>query len=188
MTTAEQHRLIEEIRGGRTDKFGVIVEAYSDRVHALVAGIAGDDMTADELTQDVFIKAFKSLSSFRSKSTLDTWIYRIAYNTAIDHTRSKRNDALRLDDLQTERLSDTEVDAFFDQSNEEDPRLEALTTALDMLDADDRALLTMYYYEDLPVRDIAQVTGLKENNVKVKMLRARKKLYAIITHLTTQQL
>lgn len=183
MTTAEQHKLIDEIRLGRTERFSIIVDMFSDKVHALVAGIAGDPMTADELTQDVFIKAFRSLGSFRENSSLDTWIYRIAYNTAVDHSRRSRNNPLRLDELQTERLSDTEVDAFLDTPDEDDPRLALLPKALDMLPADDRAILTMFYYEEMSIREIARIMDIRENNVKVRLLRSRKKLYAIITHL-----
>ena len=183
MTKAEQHKLIDEIRQGRTDRFSIIVDMFSDKVHALVAGIAGDPMTADELTQDVFIKAFRSLGSFKSNSSLGSWIYRIAYNTAIDHSRRSRNNPLRFDDLHTERLSDSEVDAFLDSPDENDSRLALLPTALDMLPANDRAILTMFYYEDMPIREIACIMDIKENNVKVRLLRSRKKLYAIITHL-----
>lgn len=183
MILTEQHRLIDEILSGRTDRFGIIVDTYSDRIHALVAGIAGDPMTADELTQDVFIKAFRTLGSFKKSSSLETWLYRISYNTAIDHTRKQRNEALRLDDLQLERLSDTDVGNLLDSEDDTDPRLALLPDALDRLPADDRALLTFFYYEDMSVRDISAVTGIKESNIKVKLLRARKKLYAIITHL-----
>ena len=133
---------------------------------------------AEELTQDVFLKAFQQLSSFKAESTFSTWIYRIAINIAISAVRKKRNDVLRLDDSVFANLSDTQVDAALEDESEE--QMERLQQAMNQLEADERALITLYYLEEKPLAEVAFILGMTEGNAKVKLHRIRKKLYVLI--------
>ncbi|MBO4944152.1 MAG: RNA polymerase sigma factor [Muribaculaceae bacterium] len=187
MTQAEEQKLIEIVLAGRPDRFADIIDTYQQRVHSLVAGIVADVSTADEVTQDVFIKVFQQLGKFKGESSLGSWIYRITYNTAIDAARKSRQEATRLDSLQLSQLSDTDVEALLDadSSDGSEERIALLEQAMEKISAEERALITMQYYEELSVKEMARITGLTEANVKVKLMRTRKKLYILMTGQTT---
>jgi RNA polymerase sigma-70 factor (ECF subfamily) len=147
-------------------------------VFVLVDRIVSCQEDAEELTQDVFLKAFQQLSSFKAESSFSTWIYRIATNLAISAVRKKRNDVLRLDDSVFANLSDTQVDEALEDDSEE--QMERLQQAMNQLEADERALITLYYLEEKPLAEVAFILGLTEGNAKVKLHRIRKKLYVLI--------
>ena len=144
----------------------------------LVDRIVSCQEDAEELTQDVFLKAFQQLSSFKAESSFSTWIYRIATNLAISAVRKKRNDVLRLDDSVFANLSDTQVDEALEDESEE--QVERLQQAMNQLEADERALITLYYLEEKPLAEVAFILGMTEGNAKVKLHRIRKKLYVLI--------
>ena len=94
----EEAHIIKEILNGKTEQYEYFLDRYGQQVFVLVDRIVSCQEDAEELTQDVFLKAFQQLSSFKAESSFSTWIYRIATNIAISAVRKKRNDVLRLDD------------------------------------------------------------------------------------------
>ena len=90
MRQQQEHDLIERIAGGDTEAFAVLVDRYAHTVHALVARIVVTAEDAEEVTQDVFLKVFDHLPRFDHRSSPATWIYRIAFNTAVSHARRRR--------------------------------------------------------------------------------------------------
>ncbi|HJG78217.1 RNA polymerase sigma factor [Phocaeicola barnesiae] len=174
MKTEEQHK-IERILAGKTEEFAYFLDTYGQQVFTLIVRMTGSESDAEELTQDTFLKAFQHLSSFNGKSQFSTWIYRIAYNTALTALR-KKNIELTADEKLWNTLSDTETDDLLDDTSEN--RIEKLREALDRLPADERALITFFYEEEKNISEIAVITGQTEGNVKVKLYRLRKKLAA----------
>ena len=174
----EEAHIIKEILNGKTEQYEYFLDRYGQQVFVLVDRIVSCQEDAEELTQDVFLKAFQQLSSFKAESTFSTWIYRIATNIAISAVRKKRNDVLRLDDSVFANLSDTQVDAALEDESEE--QMERLQQAMNQLEADERALITLYYLEEKPLAEVAFILGLTEGNAKVKLHRIRKKLYVLI--------
>ena len=174
----EEAHIIKEILNGKTEQYEYFLDRYGQQVFVLVDRIVSCQEDAEELTQDVFLKAFQQLSSFKAESTFSTWIYRIATNLAISAVRKKRNDALRLDDSVFANLSDTQVDAALEDESEE--QMERLQQAMNQLEADERALITLYYLEEKPLAEVAFILGMTEGNAKVKLHRIRKKLYVLI--------
>ena len=174
----EEAHIIKEILNGKTEQYEYFLDRYGQQVFVLVDRIVSCQEDAEELTQDVFLKAFQQLSSFKAESTFSTWIYRIATNIAISAVRKKRNDVLRLDDSVFANLSDTQVDAALEDESEE--QMERLQQAMNQLDADERALITLYYLEERPLAEVAFILGMTEGNAKVKLHRIRKKLYVLI--------
>ena len=177
MKKSETH-IIQEILNGKTEQYEYFLDRYGQQVFVLVDRIVSCQEDAEELTQDVFLKAFQQLSSFKAESTFSTWIYRIATNIAISAVRKKRNDVLRLDDSVFANLSDTQVDAALEDESEE--QMERLQQAMNQLEADERALITLYYLKEKPLAEVAFILGLTEGNAKVKLHRIRKKLYVLI--------
>lgn len=174
----EEAHIIKEILNGKTEQYEYFLDRYGQQVFVLVDRIVSCQEDAEELTQDVFLKAFQQLSSFKAESSFSTWIYRIATNLAISAVRKKRNDVLRLDDSVFANLSDTQVDAALEDESEE--QMERLQQAMNQLEADERALITLYYLEEKPLVEVAFILGLTEGNAKVKLHRIRKKLYVLI--------
>ena len=174
----EEAHIIKEILNGKTEQYEYFLDRYGQQVFVLVDRIVSCQEDAEELTQDVFLKAFQQLSSFKAESSFSTWIYRIATNLAISAVRKKRNDALHLDDSVFANLSDTQVDAALEDESEE--QMERLQQAMNQLEADERALITLYYLEEKPLAEVAFILGMTEGNAKVKLHRIRKKLYVLI--------
>lgn len=174
----EEAHIIKEILNGKTEQYEYFLDRYGQQVFVLVDRIVSCQEDAEELTQDVFLKAFQQLSSFKAESSFSTWIYRIATNIAISAVRKKRNDVLRLDDSVFANLSDTQVDEALEDESEE--QMERLQQAMNQLEADERALITLYYLEEKPLAEVAFILGLTEGNAKVKLHRIRKKLYVLI--------
>ena len=174
----EEAYIIKEILNGKTEQYEYFLDRYGQQVFVLVDRIVSCQEDAEELTQDVFLKAFQQLSSFKAESSFSTWIYRIATNLAISAVRKKRNDVLRLDDSVFANLSDTQVDEALEDESEE--QMERLQQAMNQLEADERAMITLYYLEEKPLAEVAFILGMTEGNAKVKLHRIRKKLYVLI--------
>ena len=174
----EESHIIKEILNGKTEQYEYFLNRYGQQVFVLVDRIVSCQEDAEELTQDVFLKAFQQLSSFKAESSFSTWIYRIATNLAISAVRKKRNDVLRLEDSVFANLSDTQVDEALEDESEE--QMERLQQAMNQLEADERALITIYYLEEKPLVEVAFILGITEGNAKVKLHRIRKKLYVLI--------
>ena len=174
----EEAHIIKEILNGKTEQYEYFLDRYGQQVFVLVDRIVSCQEDAEELTQDVFLKAFQQLSSFKAESSFSTWIYRIATNVAISAVRKKRNDVLRLDDSVFANLSDTQVDEALEDDSEE--QMERLQQAMNQLEADERALITLYYLEEKPLAEVAFILEITEGNAKVKLHRIRKKLYVLI--------
>lgn len=159
-----------------------MVDRYSDRIYALVFKIVRRKEDAEELTQDVFLKTFRQLQTFKGECRFSTWLYRIAYTTAISATRKKRPEFLYLEDRTINNVKDDELEAALNDTDNSE-KLEKLGKAVELLPPDERGLITLYYMEAHPIEEIATVTGMTQTNVKVKLHRIRKKLYLIMEEL-----
>jgi RNA polymerase sigma factor (sigma-70 family) len=167
---------IAEVLKGNTESFSPLVDKYKHLAFSLAMKITKSREEAEEAAQDAFIKAYKSLGSFKGSATFKTWFFRIVYTTAISRVRGKHNHQVSLEDY---NLSDHEllnVEDAVGQLNAEE-RAFHLHKAMDQLAPDERAILNLYYFEDLPVEEIATITDLSASNVKIKLFRSRKKLY-----------
>lgn len=166
---------VERILAGDTEAYRDIVSRHSGNVFSLVAGIVRNGQDAEEVTSDIFMKAFGQLHKFRSDSKFSTWLYRIAYNTAISHVRRRREPATDIDERKMEGIAGDDEEALLREA-----RMEQLEQALDRLPAAERSLIELFYMQDMSIDDISAITGDTPGNVKVKLYRTRKKLAALI--------
>jgi RNA polymerase sigma-70 factor (ECF subfamily) len=171
---------IEKIQAGETDYFAALLERYSQPVFSLIVKIVGNREDAEELTQDVFLKVFRSLSSFRGNSLFSTWLYRIAYNIAVSATRKKKYELLPMDESMLENVSDNEANDELEQLEDED-RSKRLEKAIKQLSPDERALVLLFYMQEKSIDEITSITGLTSSNVKTKLHRIRKKIFILMT-------
>ena len=170
--------IIKEVLGGKSEQFENILNRYSGQVFNLIAHIVPCKEDAEELTQDVFIKVFRLLSTFKEESSFSTWIYRIATNTALSAARKKKHATINIEDNAHGDIPDELLDEALDNDNEE--QLQRLSEAIDRLDAEERALITLYYMNERPIEEVATIMGLTQSNVKTKLYRTRKKLYLLL--------
>lgn len=147
------------------------VDEYGPRINALIFDIVGNRHDAEELTSNVIVKAIEAISSFDpSRSSLSTWLYRIAHNEAVSFLRRPR--------LATCELPETAD--FEEDSTPDDPRIDILQDALAKLSAEDRTLIHLYYYDDIPIAEIAAIVGSREGTVAVRLHRLRLKIKKLI--------
>lgn len=178
MQQQEEQELIRRIVNGETDLYAIFAERYGRVVYTLVSRIVGCPEDAEELTQDVFLKAFRSLHHFDARSAFPTWLFRIAYNTAVSQTRQRKHEWACIDEKRLASLPDSDADRL-DGWEQKQEHIDALTRAVERLEPEERALVALFYYEERSVGECAQITGLTESNVKVRLHRIRKKLYIL---------
>ena len=170
---------VEKIRGGEISCFANLLERYSKQVFSLIVKIVGNREDAEELAQDVFVKAYSSLSSFRGDCSFSTWIYRIAYNIAISMTRKKTPDLMSVDEDIKYDVADESDEQFLD-TEVTDNRIAYLNCAIKQLIPEEQAMITLFYNNGRSMEEIALISGLTETNVKTKIFRIRKKLLMLI--------
>ena len=171
--------IIDAILAGDTQSFNVIVDRYKDLVFTLALRILKHREEAEEASQDTFIKVFRSLNRFKGDSKLSTWIYKVAYFTCLDRLKKqKREQHIVAIDEFTEHQVKT-IDNALDMIEKEERKV-AIQDCLQLLPSNDVALLTLFYFEELSLEEIAKIVDLTANNVKVKLYRSRKKLASIV--------
>jgi len=159
--------------------FEVLIDRYKDLVYTACTRITRNGEDTEEVAQDTFLKPYQHLEQFKGESKFSTWLYTIAYHTAISRIRKKQ---IPTADIAEEVLENVESSATMGQLQvlQEKDRQFYVRAAIDKLEADEAALLTFHYLQELSIREIALVTELTESNVKVKLFRARKRLHVIL--------
>ena len=168
---------VARVIGGDTDAFGVLVERYSQRVYALVAGIVGAGAEAEDLTQEVFIKAWTNLAKFSHRCAFSTWLYRIAYNAALSSKRVRRGVFAEISERALAQVGEEVEEQLFTDAD-----IASLESALLQLHPRHRAVVELHYRHSLSLAEVAEVVGTNENNVKVMIHRARRQLALLITN------
>lgn len=187
MKQKEDLYYIDKVLEGDTDAFAPLVDRYKDMVFTIIVKIVGNSADAEELTQDVFLKVYHSLSGFQRKSRFSTWIYRIAYNTAISKTRKKTRVIQSLDEeIATNYSEDAVFEDVYALTDEQQKIL--VDKAMEKLPEQDYIMITLYYKESSNVADISKTMNLSESNVKVRLHRIRKKLQQEMNALMKKQL
>jgi len=170
---------IKRILDGETVLFSTFLKRYSRPIHSMIVRIVECREDAEELTQDTFLKAFRKLDTYKGDCSFSTWLYRIAYNTAISATRKKRMTFPALDESLINNVPDEAIDALLNKEEDEAVMIK-LEKALDLLTVEERALITLYYTEERSVSEVASILQLTMDNVKVKLYRVRKKIYTLV--------
>lgn len=180
MNNQDEINYIERILAGETNLYSHFVNSYSNSIYSLIVRIVQTNEDAEELTQDSFLKAFKKLNSFKGDCSFSTWLFRIAYNTAISATRKRKIEYPMVDEVMMESVPDEAMESFFD-GDENEIKLQKLEEAITKLNVEEKTLITLFYTEDKSVAELARVLDLTPENVKVKLHRVRKRLYVLMT-------
>ena len=173
--------LIRELQKQSPKAQRIALECYGNDVFAQVARMLPAAEDAEEVYQDVFVKVFRNIGKYDAeKASLRTWISHIAYNEAVTWLRHKRQAVIYFEDREgrAEQLSDAEVEETLGHPNSETVQL--IRAALKHLPPDERAIVTMFYYEEMSLKEIAFVTGSLPTTIASKLSRTRKKICKII--------
>jgi len=179
MTTFNDQDCIQKILEGDIQKFSILVNQYKDLVYTLALRMCKNKEEAEEVSQDTFIKVYKSLNTFKNESKFSTWLYRIAYNTCLDNLRKnkRQQQTVSIDEFTENQLKT--LDNIF-ETMEQEERKQTIQNCLQRLPSEDNFLLTLYYFEELSLNEISKIINAKPNYVKVKLYRSRKRLTSIL--------
>ncbi len=177
-------QIIAQVLGGRVNLFEELIVRHQDQVGAIVANKVPPDRAA-EVAHEVFVRAFKSLRSFRGDSPFQHWLSAIAVRTCRDFWRSRyrrRETPLSALSQATRAWLESAGEAALDEPDpaERFETRELMDWALGQLGPDERMILILTYFEDRSVRETAKLMGISQANVKIKAMRARGKLRKII--------
>ncbi len=186
MNKAEDQYYIEAVRNGNVQAFSVLVEKYQRLIYTLALKLLKKPEDAEEMAQDTFIKAFQKLDTYEGKSKFSTWLYSITYNGCISELRKRRIEFKSLDDRQISDQDEQKMHDYYRETKKEDQE-KYLNLALEKLPEDDQVLVTLYYYESQSMDEISMITGLTVSNIKVKIHRARKKMYALLHEMLKEE-
>jgi RNA polymerase sigma factor (sigma-70 family) len=170
---------IARVLEGNTSDYANLINKYKDMIFTLAYRITGNREDAEEVSQDVFLKAFNGLSEFRGTSRFSTWLYKIAYNQSVSRIRKKQPDIQSYDSLEI-GIDDWHGEMDMNHEQLDNIPVVYVKQAFEKLEEIDRTVLTLYYQDDFNVKEISGITGLSVSNVKVKLFRGRKKLIEIL--------
>jgi RNA polymerase sigma-70 factor (ECF subfamily) len=187
MEAKEDQIYIERVLKGDTNAFSHLINKYKDMVFTLVIKIVKSREDAEEVAQDSFIKAYQKLDSFKGQSKFSTWLYTIAYRNALTKVRKKK-------------LETTDIDSYVLDNHKDDqdfPQIEAIKNseqekyvkqAIENLGETDCLLITLFYLNDNSIEEIQEITEMSQSNVKVRLFRARKRLYKELSLLLKEEI
>lgn len=166
----EERHLLARCRAGDTRAFAALVDRYRDRAYGLALRLVRSPADAEEVAQDAFVRAWRSLADFRGDSAFGTWLYRIVWRRALDRSASLRTRRER-----ETALEDTPDVARTAAAAESGPSggasdWERITEGLT---EPQRAVVTLFYYEDMPLKEVARALDMPEGTVKTHLSRAR---------------
>ena len=185
----EEGILVRRVQKGDEMAFREVVERYQSKVFSIIYGILRNHNDAEDISQQVFSKVYFSIRNFDFRSSLLTWIYKITVNECYDYLRKKRvrklvyesdfseEDAARLHGSEAVKDPSPSFDSILAQRD-------YVWKLLEKVSAEDRRLMLLKEVEGRSVEELAAMTGMNENTIKVKLFRARQKLLKVAQRLT----
>jgi len=170
---------LQKVLEGDISKFSYFIEKYKDMAFSIAFRIINNREDAEEIVQDSFLRAFKSLKKFRFDSKFSTWFYRIVVNNSLSKLKREKQDTRNID---IDKVSDSiieNVESVYKGLIQADQQ-KFITYALSELCIEDRLLLTLYYLNENSIEEIAEITNISQETLKMKIHRARKKMYIVL--------
>lgn len=177
----DEAELVRRVQAGDESAFKDVVDRFQSKVFSIIYGILRNRNDAEDIAQQVFAKIYFSIHSFDFRSSLLTWIYKITVNECYDYLRKKKVRKLVYesdfseDDARKMESSDIAVDRA-PAADDSLAKRDFVSKLLSKVSAEDRSLILLKEVEGHSVEELAQMTGMNENTIKVKLFRARQKL------------
>lgn len=179
--------LIREVLAGNARAYATLMGRYQHMVFTLAVRMLGDRELAEETTQDVFVKAYHSLGSFRGESKFSTWLYRVAYHKILDACAREKRINGHMSHVEIGNLATGGHDSTWSGLLENERR-EVLLRVLGRLSAEENSVLSLFYLQELSLKEIAAITGTSPSLVKVRLFRARERLKKMLEESQTGKL
>lgn len=173
---SEDKDIIESFNNGNKNAFNLIVLKYQKRVYWLVRKFVLDHDDADDLTQEIFLKLYKSIRDFRGDSALYTYIYKIAVNYSLNHIKKNKVLSTYKKDFDSEVFKIKSNDLNSDELYDKNINSKMIQNAINILPEQQRAVFTLRFYEELPYEEIASILGTSVGGLKANYFHAFKKI------------
>jgi RNA polymerase sigma factor (sigma-70 family) len=177
----DEKKIILDCLNGDTASYRVLVDKYQHFAYTLSVRITKNAEDAEEVTQDAFVKAYRSLSGFKGDCKFSTWLYKIVVNLSVSKVRRKKEAHQNIDDLNLQVSVDNE-------SAMKRERSYYVEKAIGSLPEDEAAIVTLFYMEDQSVDEISRIMNISVSNTKVILYRARKKMAEMLKGLLKEDI
>ena len=168
--------IIQQVLQGQQSSFAVLVERYQNFVFTIVLRYVKSREDAEEVSQDVFVKAYRSLADFKGASKFSTWLYTVATTTCLTYLRKNRLEVQSLDNEKVFAVADNIDSGASANQIEGKNRAVMVNEAIKLLSPDDAQVITLFYKGEQTLDEISQIMGKEVNAVKVQLHRARARL------------
>jgi len=168
--------IISQVLRGDHNAYALLVERYKSYVFTITLRFTKNREDAEEVSQDIFVKAYRALADFKGTAKFSTWLYTIVNTTCITFLRKKRLDVRSLDDERTFEVADSQDSGFRANLVEQKSRQNMVNRAITMLNPDDAEIITLFYKNEQTLEEIGQILGIEVNTAKVRLHRARTRL------------
>jgi RNA polymerase sigma factor (sigma-70 family) len=175
-TVLDDTGIISKVLGGDHNSFSILVERYKNFVFSIVLKYVKTREDAEEVSQDVFVKAYKALADFKGTSKFSTWLYTITTTTCITFLRKKRLDVHSLDNEKVFEVADSVDSGMSANQVEQKSRVQMVHEAMKLLNPEDAQVIELFYKGEQTLEEIAQILHKEPNAVKVQLHRARTRL------------
>ena len=168
--------IITQVLGGNQQAYALLVDRYQNFVFTIVLRYIKSREDAEEVSQDVFVKAYRSLADFKGAAKFSTWLYTVTTTTCITFLRKKKLEVHSLDNEKVFAAADNLDSGMSANQIEQKSRVNMVNKAIKMLGPDDAQVLTLFYKGEQTLDEIASIMGKETNAVKVQLHRARARL------------
>jgi len=175
-TGLNDSEIISKVLGGDQQAYAELVNRYRSYIFTLALRFTKNREDAEEVAQDIFIKAYRALADFKGSSKFSTWLYTITNNTCITFLRKKKLSTHSLDKEGVFEVADSQDSGFRANLVEQKSKVAMVTNAISLLNPDDAEIITLFYKSEQSLEEIAQILGLETNTAKVRLHRARTRL------------
>lgn len=170
------NEIISRVLKGEQALYAQLVKRYQNFVFTIVLRYTANREDAEEIAQDVFVKAYRSLADFRGESKFSTWLYTIVTTTCITFLRKKKVPVHSLDTEQVFEVADNQNSSFKANQVEQKSKVQVIHEAMRLLSIDDARIITLFYQAEQSLEEIGRILGIDPNTAKVKLHRARQRL------------
>jgi RNA polymerase sigma factor (sigma-70 family) len=170
------NEIVALVRKGDQQAFGGLVARYQNYVFTIILRYLTLREDAEELAQDVFVKAYRGLADFRGESKFSTWLYTITTTSAISFLRKNKLQTVPLDDDRAVTQDNLPHNGAKANQAEQQSTSAIVNSTIRLLSPDDAQVITLFYKAEQSLEEIAQILGIETNTVKVRLHRARQRL------------
>jgi len=175
-TGPSDNEILSRVLQGEQQAYAEIVKRYQNFVFTIALRYTPNREDAEEIAQDCFVKAYRSLSDFRGESKFSTWLYTIVTTTCLTFLRKKKLETQSLDNEKVFEAADNQDSGFRANQVEQKSRISMVNKAIALLSPDDANIISLFYKGEQSLEEIGLILGLESNTVKVRLHRARQRL------------